>query len=360
VELKRTDGKTMRPGGAAPRELARRRQWIRRLAIVLACLTAGAALSQASHRGASRPPGVAAVVVRHSVRAGQYLRPSDLAVVVREPGAGGPAAFGRAEDAAGRVAVRGLRAGEVVTPETVVPVLRYYGVAARVPRGMRAINLVVPSAATFGGELAPWSRVDLLAAFELGQERAAATLLTSGIILRVAPDSVGQAGLGDRLPGAAAGDTGHRGDQVELEVAVPLEHEREVALAQAFGRVFVTVHSLAADGAATDSPGVVNLRKYLNLPAVTPMSAAAPPPPPLWLRPPTAPSPRGGRVRSAVHSLTPRAAAPGARPGSPSTPAWTVDLIEGVRRSTTEVPRAGSAGNHDLAPVRREPAREVR
>ncbi len=321
MDAPHADREALPPGPMALRLLARRRRWLRRAAVALACLTAASALSQAGHRHASRPAGAAAVVARRALLPGQLIRPADLVVTAMERPPAGPVPLSSAEDAAGRIAVRGLQAGEAVTPLNAVPPLQYYGVSARIPPGMRAMNLVVPRSATFGGELAPLSRVDLLGAFEVGQERAAATLLTTGIILRVAP--------------GGALDATRQAAFAEITVAVPPAREPEVALAQAFGRLFVAVHSVAAGASHAGAPGVVNLRRYLDLPPASPPPVLAlPPAPPAWHPGPgTPPAPGGGAIP----------ARPPARPRAGAPPAWTVEVIRGAERSRTEVPRLRDA-----------------
>lgn len=335
MDAPRAGGKALPLGPIALRLLARRRRWIRWAAVALACLTAASALSQAGHRHASRPAGAAAVVARRALLPGQLIRPADLHVTAMERPPAGPAPLSSVEDAAGRVAVRGLRAGEAVTPLNAVPPLQYYGVSVRIPPGMRAMNLVVPRSATFGGELAPLSRVDLLGAFEVGQERAAATLLTTGIILRVAPGSGTPGGAGGQPAAGGALDPARQAAFAELVVAVPPAREPEVALAQAFGRLFVAVHSAAAGASHAGVPGAVNLRRYLDLPAAaSPPVLALPPAPPAWHPGPGALAAPGGGAGPARPPIRPRADAP---------PAWTVEVIRGGERSRTEVPRIRDA-----------------
>ncbi len=329
--------KVVRLGPIALRILSRRRRWIRWLALILAGLTVFTAIAHVRHRSAVRPPEMPAVIIRHALRAGQPIRLVDVALESREESTAGPAPFRRIEDVLGRVAARGLGVNDPVTPENAVPAVRYYGVAARVPRSMRAVNLVVPSAAAFGGELAPLSRVDLLGAFELGQERAAATVLTSGIVLRVmtgrdAPGRDGQSPAGGR-PGLPPQGGSVPGGLVEVVVAVPEAREREVALAQAFGRVFLAVHSLSGESSSPDVSAAVNLRKYLNLPPAT--STPAPAPSQRWpftlpVGTPSGVAAPGGRGGGRVTART---------DAVPSGRSWIVEVIKGTgERSAEQVP----------------------
>lgn len=249
----------------------------------------------------------------------------------------------------GRVAGRTLRPEEPVTSENAVSPVRYYGVAARVPRGMRAVNLVVPAASTFGGELAPQSLVDVLVAFEVGEERVAATLLTSGIVLRVGSGRDAPPPPAGRLAALPETQAGRPGSLVEVVVAVPEARGREVALAQAFGHIFLAVHALSAEAVASGPPTVVNLRNYLNLPS-TPRAAMVPPLPG-W-RPPAAGMSQStigsGGVSGGSGGLSGGPQSPARSPG-PATPrsehvsqgpVWSVEVITGAGdRSVEQVPR---------------------
>ncbi len=332
-----TERQAIRLGPMALRLLARRRRWLRWLAVALAGLTAASAISHAHRRGAVRPAEMPTVIVRHALPAGRPIGWSDVALETRQ--APGATSIVRVEDAVGRVPVRPLRAGEAVMPDVAVSPLRYYGVAARVPRGMRAVNLVVPSAETFGGELAPMSRVDLLAAFELGSERAAATLLTTGIVLRVLRGREAVPPAGGRLGAGLTTELGRPGTVVEVAVAVPEAREREVALAQAFGRISIAVHPLAETPPRPDAPGVVDLRRYLGIPPTAPV----PVPPPL---------PRGWPAASPGRMTPLGAAGRSGRVGDDAgqTPRWAVEVIEGAERSVEQVPRAGGSGGVDNSP----------
>ena len=291
----------VRLGPLARRLLARRRRWLRWAAFALAALTILSAVAQFRHRPAPRRSPVPA------------------------------------------------HGGAVHSP---APASRFYGVAAEVPPGMRAINLIVPAASTFGGRLAPLSRVDVLAAFDVGQDRAVQRVLASGIVLHITPQSAASAsGTASPLPSAE----GRLGPPpvAELSIAVPAAREREVVMAQAFGRVFVAVAPGAAvvpvrgagarglDCAAMPAPasaGSLSLRRYLDLPpAPGPSRASTGPaflPPPLGLLPaPGFPWPGGAVVRpsSAPGSAHDAARPPDARHG------LAVEVIEGTARTVAEV-----------------------
>lgn len=215
----------MRLGPLASRLLARRRRWLRWAAIAVAALAVVSAMAQLSRRPAPRPT-------------------------------------------AAPVGVHGQ-----------VPAPRFYGVAAQVPAGMRAVNLIVPAAAAFGGRLAPSSRVDVLAAFDVGPDRAVRRVLVSGIVLRVTPQFPASGGGAPSLLPPAEGRFG-TAPFAEISLAVPTSREREVVMAQAFGRVFVAVEPTTTDAppagalrrlrerAATMPPsdGSLSLRSYLGLP----------------------------------------------------------------------------------------------
>jgi Flp pilus assembly protein CpaB len=345
------DRKSIRPGPTTLRLLARRRRWLRWLAIALACLTAASAVVQLHDRPVPHGAGVVIVIARRTLRRGRSIRSSDLGTAVREGPAAGAAPFARPEDAVGRVAIRDLAAGEAVTPANTLSLLRYYGIAARVPRGMRAVDLVVPSAATFGGELAPGSRVDLVGAFNLGQDRIAASLLSTGIVLRAAWGRAAPSTPSARLGGVGGGAGEQQTSLVEVEVAVPASREREVALAQAFGRIFVAVHSLVAAASQAELSGSLDLRRYLGLPSVEAPATALPQVPRVWPTGPFMTPKTGNPARVAPTSVHNRKTSLPPVGGPRRAPMWTVEVIQGTQRSLTQVPRLD--GSSSTAPARR-------
>lgn len=342
-------------------------RWLRWTAVLLGVLAVLSALLQLLHREPARPALVPAVVTRHALRPGEVLRAADVEIVAREAGSlrgAGPAEimpFVRAEDAVGHVALRPLRRGEAVTPENAVPVLQYYGVSVRVPAGMRAVNLVVPSAATFGGELAPRTRVDLLGAFAVGRDRAAAVLLSPGIVLRILADRTPRPGGTARLNGPGVEETSSSAiPSVQIEIAIPEDREREVALAQAFGRIFLAVHP-AGTGVPHPAPSaVLQLERYLEFPPEA-RSLLAPLPPIQPVLPGLPAGSAGAGARRRGENPSPPAAPHTGAPtsGGPSGPTlWPVEVIGGSERSVEIVPRAGDVADRRTAPL--APGRRAR
>ncbi len=324
------DGRVIRLGPRALEILARRRRWIRWVAAAVLLL---AVLSAAGHFLRHTTPRAATVpvlVARRALHRGQVLRAADLRPVSDAPGAAATGPRPRPEDLTGRVVTRDLASGEIVTGRDVAPAVQYYGVAARVPAGMRALDLVLPPQAVFGGELAPGTRVDLLGAFAPERGQGFVTLLGAGTVLRIAevrdpaPSGVSRAVVGPA-----------QGSAVELEVAIPRERERELVLAQAFGRVYVAARPVVRDAAGI--AGVLRLLPYLGAakqrPAV-PLIARSPVMP--VVTPALTPRPGGSPGRTPVAMPVPRPA-----------PVWTVDVIEGGHRAEESVPRAEhAAGGH--------------
>ena len=278
-----------RLGALARRVLARRRRWLRWAAIALAALTILVAAAQVRHRPA--PP-----------------RPAGPAGGVRGP-ASAP---------------------------------RFYGVAAQVPAGMRAVNLIVPAATTFGGRLAPGSRVDLVAAFDAGQDRVVRSVLTSSIVLQArsspAPSGIAASSAPPSEARLAAGPV------AELTLAVPASREREVVMAQAYGRLFLSVEPWAPTAATgtglagsetcvasstTDLAGSLSLRRYLGLPA--PREPSPSPALPAFLPAPPLPWPGVAVPRSPAATGRAQAQPSAERHGV------TIELIEGTTRSAAEV-----------------------
>jgi len=286
----------VRLGPLARRLLARRRRWLRWAAIALAALTILTAAAQLHHRPAIRRTGT----------------PAD-----------------------------GVRAR--------TPIPRFDGVAGVVPPGMRAVNLIVPAAATFGGRLAPWSRVDVLAAFDVGQDRAVRKLLASGIVLHVTPPFA-PAGTGIPSPPSADGRFG-AAPVAEVALAIPAAREREVVMAQAFGRLFVAVEPTTAvespaagarrpRGLHTTPPSAddaLSLRRYLGLPPAAPAVSVTPsffPTAPGLLPYPALPSPPGAGPRpdAATGFSRDPVRQSEARRGD-----VTIELVEGTTRTFVEV-----------------------
>lgn len=289
--MERTSGSgVMRLGPLARRLLARRRRWLRWAAVGLAALTLLSAVAQLRHRPAPRQSG-------------------------------------------------GIRVQTAAAPRVV-------GVADVVPRDMRAVNVIVPAAATFDGRLAPGSRVDVLAAFDLGQDRAVRRVLASGIVLHVTPRTAPAAAVpplsGDgRFSGAAV-------DEVAL--AVPAAREQEIVMAQAFGRVFLAVEPTDAlrsasnpsrprptRGAASDA--ALLLRRYVDLPPAAAFSAG----PPRWAGAPPSPPPLFGWPAASGTVAPGHATWPSDPPRPSGQPSGirrddaTVEVIEGTTRTTVEV-----------------------
>ncbi|HKX17352.1 MAG TPA: RcpC/CpaB family pilus assembly protein [bacterium] len=296
----RTSSKAvMRLGPLALRLLARRRRWLRWAAIGFAVLTLLSAVGQIRHRPVPRRSGVSGTT----------------------------------------------RVQPAAPPRNI-------GVADIVPRDMRAVNLIVPEAATFGGRLAPGSRVDVLAAFDMGQDRAVRQVVASGLVLHVARQAAPAAASFSRL----SGSEGRLGVAAvdEVALAVPAAREREIVMAQAFGRVFLAIEPtntppspspnagrLRSDTHTVSSAGgtTLLLRHYVGLPAATTSSSGQPGwagalagPPPLlgWpvaprANPATPAALLGGSTRSSN-------ALPGAQRGD-----MAVELIEGTARTIVEV-----------------------
>lgn len=280
-------------GPLARRLLARRRHWLRWAAIALAVFTIFSAAAQLRHR----PAGPRSRAPLGGVR---------------------PPAAAR-------------RAG---------------GVIPQLPPGMRIMNLAVPAAAVFGGRLPPLSRVDLLGAFDAGPDRLVRRVVASGIVLYVSAQS-GPDGSGGPAPFAAPDGRFAATPVAELSVAVPAASEREIVMAQAFGRLFVAVRP-APDGTATHSacggcdrrvPGApesgaaLSMRRYLGLPGSGPAPSPVPVPPG-WLPAPALPwagvAPGPSRSEDATRGP--------ARPADARRAGRSVEIIEDTARRVTQVP----------------------
>jgi len=286
----------IRLGPLARRLLARRRRWLRWAAIAVAVLAVLSAMAQLNHRPAPR------------------------------------------------------RTRAPVGGHGSVPAPRSSDVTSQVPAGMRAVNLIVPAAEIFGDRLLPRSRVDVLAAFDVGQDRVVRRVLASGIVLRITPQL---SPSGTATPSLSPPADGRFGTApfAELLLAVPVSREREVVMAQAFGRVFVTVGPTTIDAppdgrthgpreraaAMPPSDGPLSLRSYLGLPpAAVPGSA---PPARIPVSAGVAPAPGFPWPGGAAQRVAGAADFVGgsARPSMLRDGRLAVEVIEGTSKSITEV-----------------------
>lgn len=280
-------------GPLARRLLARRRHWLRWVAIALAALTILSAAAQLRHRP-----------------------------VVRRP----------------RAPLGGVR------PPAPAP--QAGGGAPQLPAGMRIMNLVVPAAAVFGGRLPPFARVDLLAAFDAGPDRFVRRVVASGLVLYVSSQSR-TAGSGAPAPFSGPDGRFAAAPVAGLSIAVPAAAEREIVMAQAFGRLFVALRpgsdETAAHGACggcdrrvpgpPESGASLSMRRYLGLPASTPAPSPAPMPSG-WL--PAPPLPWAGLVPGPSRSWG--ATRGPARPPDIRRAGRNVEVIEDTTRRVTRVP----------------------
>jgi hypothetical protein len=258
-----TSNRAARLEPRARTRFASRRRWMRWAAIALAVLTLLSAVSQFGRRPAVHRPAAAPTP-----------GPLGATPVTSVPGEGGA----------------GLRP----EPERSASLVPLGGPVAEMPPGVRIVNIIVPASAASAGRLIPASHVDVLAAFDTGQERLVRRVLASALVLRVTPAS-GLSGAEGRFAAAP---------MAELSLAIPASSEREIVLAQAFGRVYVvtapaaaprrlggheagegyregqTAASLEADdagGSAADA--ALSMRAYLGLPSAPgPSPSLAPPP----------------------------------------------------------------------------------
>jgi len=339
------DGRVMGFGPLALQLLARRRRWFRWAAVGVLLMIIASAVAHVHRRPPARTAVVATVVTRRLLEPGHVLRASDLRVVPDVLGAAGAGArLLQVTDAVGQVVVREIARGEAVANRDVVPALRYYGIGARVPPGMRALTLVVPPAAAFGGELFPGSRVDVIGAFNPERGQGFVTPLTTGIVLAVAA-ARDRAAPGSGRIAVAGVPVGQASASVDVEIAVPRDREREIVLAQAFGRIFVAVHPAPADAPGEAVSGTLRLLPYLGVSRGG--TGGRPVPEYVGAAPP------GG---AAVRLRAPAAGSDTvpARPQGSNAPMWVVDVIEGDARIGEAVPRAGG----ERRPAEGVPARD--
>jgi hypothetical protein len=204
------------------------------------------------------------------------------------------------------------------------------GAVFDVPADTRIVSVIVPASPA----VSPRSRVDVVAAFDTGQERVVRRILASALVLKVSVASSSLSGTEGRFAGAP---------MAELSLAIPAGREREVVLAQAFGRLFVLVAGASRSVPSGASEGTLSMRRYLGLPAAAMPSYPSAPLvfPPLAPFAPPAASWTTAAARGAAAAGHPRAQAPKADSGpadrAPVNAGSVVEIIEGTGRSFVQV-----------------------
>jgi pilus assembly protein CpaB len=218
------------------------RSWSRRSRLSLAAslvLAATAGLLVRSHLARYEAlaegavPDVPVVVAARPVSAGHRLSPGDLRVALMPRAYAPPGALARVEQAAGRVVLGGLAAGEAVTATRLARV-RAGPVASLLPPGLRAF--AVPSSLP-PGAVAPGDLVDVLATY--GPPRSRTETVAAGVeVLAVVAGTGSRSPPGGSLPGPLAPVDGRA--PVLLLLVSPADQAR-LAYAKAFALLEVTV-----------------------------------------------------------------------------------------------------------------------
>jgi len=213
------------------------------VAVLASVLAFSSARSWAARIETTRPevgPPVQVVVAARALRRGEVV-PADALSTRTMPERYVPAGTVRdVAEAAGRIAVADVVAGEVVTAARLAHA-HAGALAALVPPGLRA--LAVPAAAPPGG-IVPGDRVDVLASFGGGQPHVE----TAGAALEVLKIQAGG--------GAVAGLESTQGLASVVLLVSPEEAER-LAYAAAFARLTLSVVGTAPE-TSTPSPSATS------------------------------------------------------------------------------------------------------
>jgi pilus assembly protein CpaB len=223
-----------------------RRRWktSRSYFMVSLALSAAAGLLVRSHvsrvasEASAATPKAAVVVASRPIERGAALASSDLRLATIPTAYVPPGALTHVSNAAGRVVLADLAAGEVVT-QTRLARVRAGPVASLIPRGLRAF--AVPTSLP-GGLIAPGDLVDVLATFSAGQPHTELVVGGVQVLLVLGPGRAGRSEPAARSGGldldtSAAGLSG----STTLILLVSPDQEERLAFARAFANLEVTM-----------------------------------------------------------------------------------------------------------------------
>jgi Flp pilus assembly protein CpaB len=204
------------------------------VAALVAALLLHSYLARVARAAAASGPQVAVLVASQPIARGTVIVAAALAVRQVPRAYAPPGSFSRIEQAAGRVALMDLLAGEAVT-ETRLARVRAGPVASLVPEGLRAF--AVPTSLP-PGALAAGDHVDVLATYGGSQPHAETVAQGVEVLSILGPSSAtGGRGVSGGFSLDAAG--GPRG--ITLIVLVSPDQQEGLAFARAFADVEVSI-----------------------------------------------------------------------------------------------------------------------
>ena len=214
-----------------------RRYFIASMALALAAgLLLHSYLAQAARAAAAAGPQVQVVVASQPIPRGETVN-STLLRLRRMPAVyAPPGSLSHIEQAAGRVALSDLSAGEAVTDPRLARV-RAGPVASLVPEGLRAF--AVPTTLP-PGALAPGDHVDVLATYSSGQPHTETVVAGVEVLSLLGParSAGGKPAAGGIGFDAAAGGSAQG---VTLILLVAPDQQDRLAYARAFAYLEVTI-----------------------------------------------------------------------------------------------------------------------
>lgn len=156
----------------------------------------------------------------------------------------------------GRVAGVALQAGEQLTESKLLELGVQSGLAAIVPKGLRAITVVIDDANGMAGLVQPGDSIDLMVVLPGNDEQSEKVVTFLQRVLVVAVSRQVQSEIGQKVVGVGE-DVGASvgGAPVELlespatlTVAVTPDQAQQIALAEETGKIRITLRSLADQG----------------------------------------------------------------------------------------------------------------
>lgn len=227
-----------------------RRRWTRASraylcgSAILALATGGIVHSYVARAAAAveaARPAVPVVVASEAVHRGSVLRRAQLRVVVMPRAYAPPGAYHDLEQAAGRVALADLAAGEAMTTTRLARV-RAGPVTSLIPPGLRAfaVPTSLPAGAVRAGD-----RVDVLGTYQSGQPHTERVVSGVEVLFVLGPSEgggVGGAPLDLDVSGAEARGT------TTLILLVGPDQEERLAFARAFANLEVVLAPAGDEG----------------------------------------------------------------------------------------------------------------
>lgn len=269
------------------------------------------------------------VVAKVDIPLGTTLAADHMMMVQLPPGAVPEGAFNSAEKLVGRVAVVNVAAREPVTDFKLAPEGSAGGLSSVIPEGYRAMTVKVDDVIGVAGFLRPGAMCDVLTVIEqpggnLGDRDPMSKIVLQNVKVLAAGQNIDKP------------SDEREAEQVKaVTLQVTPEQAEKLALASTEGKLRLVMRNVTDQG--DEQTRGVDKRALLTgehaAPAPEPGSLKSEQPKP----PPPAPAPVR-RPRAQARPAAPVEAPAAAAPAPPPPPRPSVEMIQGVKKSTVEFP----------------------